>query len=95
MRVLLRNKKTRLYYAEFNQMAGEHNQAREFTSVPHAARFALAEGMPEVEIIVRCDYLAREVTLQPLPEWCEMDQGRPAAPAARPWTAAHAGPDGS
>jgi hypothetical protein len=81
MRVLLRHKKTGLYYVGLNQMAGEHNQARDFTSVPQAARFAFAEAMPEVEIIVRCDYLAHEVSLQPLPEWCELDQARPLAAA--------------
>ena len=77
MRVLLRHKKTRLYYVGLNQMDGEHNQARDFTSVPQAARFALAEGLPEVEIIVRSDYLASEVAFQPLPEWCELDKAPP------------------
>ena len=87
MRVLLRHKKTRLYYVGLNQMAGEHSQARDFTSVPQAARFALAEGLPEVEIIVRSDYLASEIPFQPLPEWCELDKARlPAggAPTATP-----------
>jgi hypothetical protein len=77
MRVLLRHKKTRLYYVGLNQMAREHNQARDFTSVPQAARFALAEGLPEVEIIVRSDYLASEVSFQPLAEWCELDKAPP------------------
>jgi hypothetical protein len=86
MRVLLRHKKTRLYYVGLNQMAGEHSQARDFTSVPQAARFALAEGLPEVEIIVRSDYLASEIPFQPLLEWCELDKARPLTGGAPPAT---------
>ena len=91
MRVLLRHKKTRLYYVGVNQMAGEHNQARDFASVPQAARFALAEGLPEAEIIVRSDYLASEIPFQPLPEWCELDKARPLADAASRTAANSAG----
>ena len=79
MRVLLRHKKTKLYYVGLNQMACEHNQARNFASVPQAARFALTEGLPQVEIIVRSDYLACEIHFQPLPEWCELDKACPLA----------------
>jgi hypothetical protein len=77
MRVLLRQKKTRHYYVGPSQMAVEPCQALDFASVPQAARFALAERLPEVEIILRCDYIACEIPLPPLPEWCELDNGRP------------------
>ena len=79
MRVLLRNKKTRLYCDGSNGWAAAAGQAREFTSVPHATRFALDGSLAEIEIVVRCDLLAEEVTLPLVREWCDADQRDAAA----------------
>jgi hypothetical protein len=74
MRVLLRNKQTRRYYAARNEWAAVMAQALLFGSVPQAARFAFDEKVPEAEIVVRCDLLDQEVALPLLPEWCSLDQ---------------------
>jgi hypothetical protein len=78
MRVFLRNKQTRLYCADVNEWAAAVGHALEFTSVPHAARFARDENLPGIEIVVRCDLLAEEVAMPVLPEWCDVDQPRSA-----------------
>ena len=74
-----RLEKTRLYRADSNGWAAAAGQALDFTSVPHAARFARDEKLPEAEIVVRCDFLAEEVALPLLPEWCNLDQPHSAA----------------
>ena len=74
MRVFLRNTKTRLYCADSNRWAAALGQALDFTSVPHATRFALDERLPEIEIVVRYDSLEEEVTVPLLPEWCDFHQ---------------------
>jgi hypothetical protein len=79
MRVLLRNTKTRLYCADSNGWAAAAGQALDFTSVPHAARFALDGRLPELEIVVRYDSLAEEITVPLLPEWCDLRQADAAA----------------
>jgi hypothetical protein len=79
MRVFLRNTKTRLYCADSNGWAAAAGQALDFTSVPHAARVALDESLPEIEIVVWYDSLAAEVVVPLLPEWCDFDQSDSAA----------------
>jgi hypothetical protein len=74
MRVLLRNKQTRCYYAGSNGWAAAIAQSFLFSSVPQAARFAFDEKVPEAEIVVRCDVLEQEVPLPLLPEWCDLDE---------------------
>ena len=74
MRVLLRNKQTRLYCASSNGWTSATAQAILFTSVRQAARFALEERVPEAEIVVRCDLLEQEVALPLLPEWCDVHE---------------------
>ena len=72
MRVLLRNKRTRLYCAAYNRWAVAAAEALPFTNVPQAARFAYDEQVPEAEIVVRCDLLAQEVAVPLLREWCDL-----------------------
>jgi hypothetical protein len=72
MRVFLRNTKTRLYCADSNGWAAAAGQAFDFTSVPHAARFALDERLPEIEIVVRYDSLEEEIAVPLVPEWCDL-----------------------
>jgi hypothetical protein len=74
MRVLLRDKKSRRYYAGSNGWDAAIAQALLFTSVPQAAKFAFDEKVPEAEIVVRSDLLEQEVTLPLLPEWCDFHQ---------------------
>jgi len=80
MKVFLRNKKTRLYCADLNGWAASVGHTLEFTSVPHAARFARDENLPGTEIVARCDVLEEEVPMPLVPEWCGFDQ--PASVAA-------------
>ena len=77
MRVLLRNKETRRYYAARNEWGAAVAQALLFGSVPQAARFAFDEKVPQAEIVVRCDLVDQEVALPLLPEWCSLDQPPP------------------
>ena len=79
MRVFLRNTKTRLYCADSNGWAAVWGQARDFTSVPHAVRFALDGDLPDIEIVLRYEMLPDEVALPLLPEWCDYYQADSAA----------------
>jgi hypothetical protein len=79
MRVYLRNRESRLYYAASNGWAVAITQALVFRSVRQAARFAIDEKVPEVEIVLRSDLLEVEVTLPLLPEWCDLAEARSAA----------------
>ena len=63
MRVFLRNRKTRLYCADSNGWAAAAGQARDFTSVPKAARFALGESLLEIEIVLKYDVQPEEVAV--------------------------------
>ena len=74
MRVILKRKRTGLYYRDANQFATDPGEARDFASVPAAAEFALTEQLPEAEIVLRWDSLAHEVPLPVLREWCELDE---------------------
>ena len=80
MRVFLRSKKTGLYYTRSNEWAAAPGLAREFASVPHANSFALAGGLPQTEIVLRCDLLEEEVTMPLVSELRDLD--RPTAAAA-------------
>ena len=79
MRVFLRNRQTRFYYASSNGWAVAIAQALLFSSVRQAARFAFDEKVPEAEIVVRCDLVEQEIALPLLPEWCDFDKRRSAA----------------
>lgn len=73
MRVFLRNKQTRLYCASSNDWADAISRALPFSSVPHAARFAFDQKIPEAEIVLRSDLVEHEVALPLLPQWCDID----------------------
>ena len=74
MRVFLRNRQTRRYFASPNGWAVAIAEAFVFSSVRQAARFAFDDEKMEAEIVVRSDLFEQEVTLPLLPEWCELDQ---------------------
>jgi hypothetical protein len=79
MRVYLRNRESRLYYAASDGWAAARTQALVFRSVRQAARFAIDEKVPEVEIVLRSDLLEEEVTLPLIPQWCDIHEPRAAA----------------
>jgi hypothetical protein len=74
MRVLLRRKRTGHYYRDTKQFASDVGQALDFASVPAAAEFALAKLLQEVEIVLRWDSQAHEITLPVLREWGELEE---------------------
>jgi hypothetical protein len=74
MRVVLKRKRSGLYYRDANQFATDPGEALDFASVPAAAQFALAEQLPEAEIVLRWDSLAHEIPLPVLHAWCELDK---------------------
>ena len=87
--MFLKNKRAGLYYRASGELTAELGEAREFDSVRAAASFALSERLPDAEIALRCDYLAREVPLPVTALWCDMcdDDSLPArnpVPAAPP-----------
>ena len=73
MRVFLRNKQSRVYWADSDGwvVGGEH--AFDFIKVPRAARFALHECSAEMEIVLKCGLLPDEVIMPVLPEYCHSD----------------------
>jgi hypothetical protein len=73
MRVLLRNRQGRGYYAGSNVWAAAIAQALPFSSVRQAAKYAFDEKVLEAEIVVRCDLLEQEVALPLVAEWCDFD----------------------
>jgi hypothetical protein len=86
MRVLLRDRLTKRYYAGLNQLNVHHDQALDFGNVPGAARFTLEEKLPDMEIILRYDSCDSEIPLPVLAEWCLFEERalRPAADPAVP-----------
>jgi len=79
MRVLLRNRKTRRYYASPHGWVVAIAQAHLFSSVRQAARFAFEEQVPEAEIVMRSDLVEHEIILPLLPHWCDLQEPRSAA----------------
>jgi hypothetical protein len=74
MKVFIRNRKTWLYCAEPSAWAAAAEQARGFTSVPQAAKFALDANLQGIEIVLKCYTLPDEVSVPVLPEWCDLPQ---------------------
>jgi hypothetical protein len=79
MKVLLRNRTTRLYCAASNGWTAAADQAFEFTSVPQATRFALDQNLQGTEIILRYYTFPDEVSVPLLPEWGHLYQPDSAA----------------
>ena len=80
MRVLLRNRRTHLYYLRHspNPRLQDSNAPNlkplDFGTVPSAAKFTLEEHLLEMEIVLRYDECDAEVALPVLPEWCLLDE---------------------
>jgi hypothetical protein len=84
MKVLLRNRRTKLYYLGHNQLGVKHEQAVDFGNIPRAATFTLQEELPDMEIVLRYESCDGEVPLPVLPDWGLLEKGalRPAKPSA-------------
>jgi hypothetical protein len=83
MRVLLRSRRTKLYYFGLRQMGAAHERALDFGNVPGAAKFSFEEKLPDMEIILRYDSCDGEIPLPVLPEWCLFGE-RALRPVAEP-----------
>jgi hypothetical protein len=94
MRVLLRNRQTKLYYVGPRQLDTRQEQAVDFGSVSSAAKFAGDEKLRDMEIILRFDSCGGEIPLPVLPEWCLFEERalRPAADPAPPNAALSSSP---
>ena len=77
MKVLLRARKTGLYYRGPREFTPEPSQALEFSSIAAGARLALAARLPDVDIALTSESPGCEVLLPVLPMWCETDQNQP------------------
>ena len=80
MKVFLRSRITRLYCAESNEWSAATGQALDFTCIARATRFALAESMPGIELVLKYDMLPDEVPVPLLAQW--RDFGQPDSAAA-------------
>jgi hypothetical protein len=74
MRVLLRSRRTKLYYIGLNQSGLEHQGALDFGNVRNAARFTFEEKLPDMEIILRYDSCDSQIPLPVLAEWCLFEE---------------------
>jgi hypothetical protein len=55
MKVLLRKRKTSLYYVGANQWATDPKQARDFEEVERAIQLHRAEQLPDAEVVLSFD----------------------------------------
>jgi hypothetical protein len=79
MRVHLQDRTNRLYYAGRDRPLSGSDEALNFASVGAAARIALESRLTEMQIIVRYDVAACEISLPVLAEWSpETMNNRPA-----------------
>jgi hypothetical protein len=74
VRVLLRNRLTKLYYVGLNQLDVWYQRALDFGDVPGAAEFTLEEELPDMEIVLRYDSFDGGIALPVLAEWCLFDE---------------------
>ena len=52
MRVILRNRRTGLYYASWNRWVPDPSRALDFDKIKHAGRLAFKEGAAELEVVL-------------------------------------------
>jgi hypothetical protein len=63
MRVILRNRKTGLYYGSCDQWVADASQAIEFEEIEDPCQLAFEEGLTELELVVSCENSNRELVL--------------------------------
>ena len=73
MKVFVRSKNTRLYLAESNGWASKTELARQFASIPHAARFVRDECMMGVEGVLLFELLREEIAVPLVSAWCDYE----------------------
>ena len=79
MKVYLRDRKTKHYYAAFGRTSPATKHALDFTNVGLASKFALDLELPEMEIVLSYANHVHEVSLPVLLQWHEFESRRPAA----------------
>jgi hypothetical protein len=72
--MLLRNRRTRLYYVGSRRPGVGLEQALDCGDVPGATKFALEQRLQDMEIVLRYDTRGGEVPLPVLPEWWLFDK---------------------
>ena len=75
MKVLLRNRRTKLFYVGRNRSCLKHDQALDFSNIPQAAEFTLQERLLDMEIVLRYEACDGEVTLPVLADWRSFEKG--------------------
>ena len=76
MRVILRNKKTGLYYAGCDQWIPEASQALDFDEIEHAGQLAFEVGFTELEVVLSYDDPVCQLALPIRPESVWSPSGR-------------------
>jgi hypothetical protein len=79
MKVLLRNRRTKLYYIGRDESGVRHEDALDFGNISSATEFTLEQKLPDLEIVLRYANCADEVPLPILSAWRSF-QTTPAAP---------------
>ena len=70
MRVILRNRKTGLFYASYDQWVPDPAQALDFDEIEHAGQLAFEMGHTELEVVLSYDDPVCQLALPVRPEWC-------------------------
>lgn len=79
MRVILRNRKTGLYYASCDQWVADPARALDFDEIEHAGRLVCEEDLTELEVVLSCDDSTCELALPVRREWRREPAARVAA----------------
>ena len=69
MRVILRNRRTGLYYASCNRWVPEPAQALDFDEIEHPGLLVFEEGAAGLEVVVSYEDFSRELALPMRLEW--------------------------
>jgi hypothetical protein len=80
MKVLLRNRRTRLYYTGRDESGVKPEDALDFGNISRATEFTFEQRLADMEIVLRYATCPGEVPLPILPAWRSF-QTAPAAPA--------------
>jgi hypothetical protein len=79
MRVILRNRRTGLYYAICNQWVSDPSQALDFDKIEHAGQLVFEEGLTGLEVVVSYEGFARKLALPIRRQWHGAQLARVAA----------------